>query len=390
MDNPQRIAQLILQQLKGDLNGSEKIELDQWVNQAPANQQLYILLTDSETLQAEITEFYKSNRNIEEKIYEAIATPKVIPLWKKLVAAASIIFVLGLVSYFVFFNKGGKKSDEIVKAESKDVKAPETNRAMITLASGQIVYLDSVANGQLAVQGKVKLVKLANGQIAYQTESGDAATSLGMSYNTLSNPRGSKVIEMQLSDGSHVWLNAGSSITYPVAFVGNERKVEITGEAYFEVTHNSIMPFKVGKGDLSILVLGTHFNVNAYDDEENIKITLLEGSVRVSNDADSRTIKPGEQVMAVSHSPLAIHYSPDLEEIMAWKEGSFHFEDGDLNSILKEFARWYDVEIIYEGPVKKRKFFVMVNRSRTLKSVLGMLQDNDINFRIEGKKLIVK
>ena len=193
-------------------------------------------------------------------------------------AAASIILLLSTGTYFLVFNKSEKSTEIVKKVLPNDVKAPETNRASITLANGQKVYLDSAVNGTLAMQGNVKLIKLANGQIAYQTTSGE--TIIEIKHNTLENPRGSKVIDMTLTDGSKVWLNAGSSLTYPVAFAGKERKVSITGEAYFEVAHNTAMPFKVSKDEMEVTVLGTHFNVNTYEDDTMAR--LAGGEIRSS------------------------------------------------------------------------------------------------------------
>jgi ferric-dicitrate binding protein FerR (iron transport regulator) len=225
-------------------------------------------------------------------------------------------------------------------------------------------------------------------------------------YNTLFNPRGSKDIFLTLSDGTKVWLNSESSLKYPIAFAGNTREVEVTGEAYFEVKHNSKQPFKVHLPNGSIVEdIGTSFNVNAYTDEESIKTTLIEGSVKLSpagggdlNDPQNRKrpgvdnsviLKPGQQAVLTHDSRLKIDH-PDLDVVIAWKEGSFYFDNSDLRSILREFARWYDIEVVYEGPVTNRKFFGIVKRNNSLKQVLQLLQDNNIVYSIEGKKLVVK
>lgn len=333
-----------------------------------------------------------SEGKVEELFNSILATEKqVIPLkkrkmkrmnWSRWAVAASVILVLGVGSYFTFFNKKIKQS-EIVKTEAtKDVKAPEINRAMITLADGRTVYLDSAANGELVQQGNIKLIKLDNGQIAYQTASGEIINEL--KYNTLNNPRGSKVIDMTLADGSRVWLNAGSSITFPVAFIGNERKVTVTGEAYFEVAHNSTMPFKVSKGEMEVTVLGTHFNVNAYDDEADIKITLLEGSVKVNN----TTIKPGQQAQV--RADIKVIGNVNLEEVMAWKNGNFKFSRTDLKIIMREIGRWYDVEIVYEGNIPVQLYNVGVPRTANVLDVLKGLEYTGAHFSVEGKKIIVR
>jgi ferric-dicitrate binding protein FerR (iron transport regulator) len=296
-------------------------------------------------------------------------------------AAIFILFVTG--SYFLFFNNKSKQ-EEIVNTEpAKDVKAPETNRAMITLADGQTVFLDSAMNGQLAVQGNIKLVKLGNGQIAYQTASGEIIKEL--QYNTLNNPRGSKVIDMQLSDGSHVWLNAGSSVTFPIAFVGNERKVSVTGEAYFEISHDKTKPFIVSANNKAdVTVLGTHFNVNAYDDEATLKVTLLEGSISVNN----TIIKPGQQAQV--SSDIKVVNNVDLAEVMAWKNGNFKFTRTDLKVIMREIGRWYDVEVSYEGNIPVQLYNVGVPRTANVSEVLRGLEFTGAHFSVEGKKIIVR
>mgnify|MGYP000868810862 CR=1 FL=1 len=312
--------------------------------------------------------------------------------WRKIAAAVAVI-ILGTGAHFMFFNK--KPTDDgqqsIVKGPT-DVKAPETNRAMITLADGRTVYLDSAANGQLAMQGNVRLVKLANGQIQYSSESGVQSSELV--YNTLMNPKGSKVIDMALADGSHVWLNAGSSVTFPVAFAGNERKVFITGEAYFEVAHDVTKPFYVTKGDVSVQVLGTHFNVNAYDDEKEIKVTLLEGSVKVTSTLlrNDVMIKPGQQAtlrQGQGDKELKVVNGVDMEQVMAWKNGYFSFDNTDLETVMRQIARWYDVEVVYEGAIPDMQFGGDISRNNNASQVLKILEESKVKFRIEGKKIVV-
>ncbi len=303
-------------------------------------------------------------------------------------AAAAIFILFATGGYFLFFNNKGNKQDRIANGQpAKDIKAPETNRAMITLVDGRTVYLDGADNGQLAVQGNVKLVKLSNGQIAYETTTGEVLTEL--KYNTLNNPRGSKVIDMALADGSHVWLNAGSSITYPIAFVGNDRNVTITGEAYFEIAHDQLKPFKVSKGETTIEVLGTHFNVNAYEDEDDIKVTLLEGSVKVTSDQQSLTIQPNQQAVVAAGNVL-LNTKVDVEEVMAWKNGRFEFTGNDVESVMRQVSRWYDVQIVYEGIKPVANFRGGIGRTENVSQVLKMLELTEtVKFKIEDKKVIV-
>jgi ferric-dicitrate binding protein FerR (iron transport regulator) len=303
-------------------------------------------------------------------------------------AAASIILAVGLGGYFLIFDRPANQQ-EIVNIDEpvRDVKAPETNRAMVTLSDGRTVPLDSLSNGLLAQQGNVQLVKLADGQIAYQPASGEITTEI--KYNTLFNPRGSKVIDMQLSDGSHIWLNAGSSVTYPVAFAGSERKVSITGEAYFEVAHDGSKPFYVTKGDLEVRVLGTHFNVNAYDNENDIKVTLLEGSVRVSDGGASALLQPNQQAI-VQQGNVAINKTVDVEQVMAWKNGVFVFDGyAGIDAIMRQIERWYDVKVVYAGKVNTL-FGGSVPRSANVSRVLKMLETTGtVSFSVENGTITV-
>lgn len=323
------------------------------------------------------------------------------------VAAAAFLIVGVITAVMVSSGHRGGVSRQVVVSRPlpADVKAPQTNRATITLANGQQVALDSLNKGLLARQGNIQLVKLDDGQIAYQAASGAIIKEL--QNNTLYNPRGSKVIDMTLSDGSHVWLNAGSSVTYPVAFVGKERKVAITGEAYFEVSPDASKPFYVSKGNIEVVVLGTHFNVKAYDDEEDMKVTLIQGSVKVLNTSaiDSSSdrnpnslsgvmLSPGQQAAVtvekgVTARPIRIVPHPDLEAVMAWKDGLFNFNKVPLQDVMRQLARWYDVEVEYQGVVTAKTLGGEMQRDLNLSEVLDGLRDIGVHFKIEGKKLIV-
>jgi len=319
--------------------------------------------------------------------------------WRRIAVAASIIITLSF-GVFLWFNKPGRQPDLVTQ---QDVTAPEKSRAVITLADGKKVFLDEAANGSLANENGVNVIKLEEGKIVYDG-SQLATQSAQLIYNTLSNPRGSKVIDMTLADGSRVWLNAGSSVTYPVAFIGNERKVSINGEAYFEIAkvsspkgggrEGASKPFIVSKGDMQITVLGTHFNVNAYDDEIDIKVTLLEGSVKVSSSGQVVTIKPGQQARILSgaegrNQQPATSNQVDLDQVMAWKNGLFSFSNADIQTVMRQVGRWYNLDISYEGGVPKVAFSGEIDRQLTLNQLFSILSETRINYRIEGNRLII-
>lgn len=315
-------------------------------------------------------------------------------LRRSAVWAAVVILLLGIGSWWLLYHRT-KQGLKITAAEiHNDVAAPSVARAVITLAGGNKLYLDSTIKGAIAIQGNTQIVKQANDKITYQADVKERSAAI--QYNTLDNPRGSRVVNITLADGSKVWLNAGSSLTYPVAFTGSERRVEISGEAYFEIAHNASMPFKVKKGTTEITVLGTHFNVNAYDDEPAIKITLLEGKVKVSTKYEVRSTKyeeamlrPGEQAAVFSHSPLTIDHSPDLDEAIAWKNGLFQFRNSDVETVMKQVARWYDVDIVYEGGKSSKHFGGKISRDVNVSEMLRVIAVSGIHFRIENKRITV-
>jgi transmembrane sensor len=309
--------------------------------------------------------------------------------WFRIAAAAVFILVVGTTFYLL--NQSKKVQPAISKQQAQPDVAPGSNKAILTLANNSVVVLDSAQNGTLTQQGNAKVVKLTDGQLAYNSSNEKSTENL---FNTITTPKSGQY-KLILSDGTMVWLNAASSIRFPVSFTGNERKVEITGEAYFEVKHNDKMPFKVkinrtiGSGG-EVLDVGTSFNINAYDDEGAVKTTLIEGAVTVSDNNTTMKLVPGQQSILDSRGELTLNKSVNTEEITAWKEGYFHFENADLKTVFRQVARWYDVDVVYEGPETNHTFFWVMKRSNSLKKVLEAMHDSNINYTIEGKKLIVR
>jgi ferric-dicitrate binding protein FerR (iron transport regulator) len=379
------LESILKKYLEGRATPEETNFLEQYYNYLEDQPGLSTLLSDAENKKIEQRNWERLNAQIDEPSY-TISTHQV-PFYSKWrwVAAASIILALGLSGLFFFNNKNDKQHQIVQTSVPNDIKPPEENRATITLTNGQTVYLDSAAIGSLAVQGSVKLVKLANGKIAYQTGSDEIIKK--PVYNTLTNPKGSRVVDMTLADGSRVWLNAGSSITYPVVFIENERTVVITGEAYFEVAPDKIKPFKVTKGQVQVEVLGTHFNVNAYDDEKNIKVTLLEGAVRLKTNQENQVLKPGEQAQV--SGTISIFKNVDVEAVMAWKDGRFKFSSVDIETIMRQVARWYDIDIEYRGKVEGTLSGGLA-RNVYASQLFHVLELTDkVRFEIEGRKVIV-
>nr|WP_255723990.1 FecR family protein [Terrimonas ginsenosidimutans] len=265
--------------------------------------------------------------------------------------------------------------------------APGHEGAVLTLADGRKILLDSLGNGIIASSEGAE-VKLSDGQLIYDNVSDNATASY---YNTISTPKG-RFFQIVLPDQTKVWLNAASSLRYPTAFAANERRVEIDGEAYFEVAKNPAAPFIVKVNDeTTVRVLGTHFNINAYTNEEEIRTTLLEGSVQVSGKSNLATIKPGQQakISRNSDNTVRIAESVNIDKVMAWKNGSFNFEDATLEEVMHQLERWYDIDVVYEQGVPKIEFVGKMGRDLSLKSVLRGLELSKVRFKLEGRKLLV-
>ena len=265
-------------------------------------------------------------------------------------------------------------------------RAPGRNVAVLTLADGSSITLDSAHNGVLAQQGAASVTKSGDGALAYQAANGEKKIAV---YNTLTTPRGGQY-RLLLPDGSQVWLNAASSISYPTAFTGSERSVTITGEAYFEIAANASMPFRVQvstpQGQKDIRVLGTHFNVKAYADETTVTTTLLEGSVQLG----SEILKPGEAGQWRADGTMQVDPHANLEEAVAWKNGMFHFEGANVAEVMRQLSRWYDVDVVFKGKLPDAKFDGEIPRNSNLTEVFRILQLSNVHFTVEDKKVIVE
>ncbi len=295
--------------------------------------------------------------------------------------AAAVLLLVATGAYFWSRNNREQLMVSAHRQTAPDI-APGKAGAILTLADGRQVVLDSLGNGAIATQNGSRVL-LKDGRLAYDPT--DDRTGETM-YNTMTTPRG-RQYQLTLPDGTKVWLNAASSITYPTAFNGRERKVSVTGEAYFEVGKDKTRPFRVSVNNQSeVEVLGTHFNVDGYEDDGKIKITLLEGSVRVG----ALTIRPGQQaVYSLDTRQTQATSAIDIDQIMAWKNGLFYFDNADIKTILNQLSRWYDVELVYEHGLPDIELGGEMKRDLTLSQVLKGMGEVGVNFKIEGKKLIV-
>ena len=310
---------------------------------------------------------------------------RMIPL-RRIAIAASVIGLL-VLSGFLLLQR--INSNEIVKTDKnelrfKDDVSPGGDKAILTLADGSTILLNDAQNGTLGQQGNSKIIKLG-GKLTYDPTNKNSEEVV---YNTISTPNGGQY-QLELPDGSHVWLNSTSSIHFPTSFVGNERRVEVTGEAYFEVAKNRDMPFIVSVNGAEVQVLGTHFNVNAYGDEENVKTTLLEGSVKFVHGVNTNILKPGQQSQLSTDGEVNVVSNVDVEKVVAWKNGLFDFEYAGIETVMRQLARWYDVEIEYKGKTDDL-FIAEMRRNIKLSDALKALElTGKVRFDIQGKKIIV-
>lgn len=391
--NKSLFAELLDQYLAGTISPEGKLQLKTLLDQPAYLNELKSLMEESFHSDAFVGEEDPRikeliQQNLRKKITGTaplFRQPSKLFRLRRLIAAAAVLGIIGISSWFFIFHRPASHKEVALVNKHSDVAPPKSSVATITLADGSRIALDSLTNGIIASQKNVDVIKLSEGQIAYKGNSSELV------YNTLFNPRGSTVVSLILSDGTKVWLNNESSLRYPVAFVGKERRVEITGEAYFEVFHDRSKPFTVTVNGAAVEVLGTHFNINSYPDAASVNTTLLEGSIKVSKNGTARFIKPGEQARLYSNGAIDIKNDADAQEVMAWKNGYFLFNGAGTETIMKQIARWYDVDVEYVGDVKNELFAGSLPRSANVSQVLSLLElTKTVKFSLEDKKIIVK
>lgn len=384
----------LLEQYAADASTPEETrELFEWIRN----------LKDEVLLKEKVKELWTVHNPEEElpkadwnAIYTKITSTPVIGqrnIWPRISVAAAIFILLGLGGYFVFNKAVERPVVFIEKTPLTNKLVPGGEKAVLTLSNGNQIILDSAGKGTLAQQGNIKVIKLNNGQLSYNSSPDKPGEML---YNTISTPRGGQY-QVVLADGSKVWLNAASSLRFPVSFVGDKRTVTLSGEGYFEVAHNADKPFVVAANGMEVEVLGTHFNINAYPDEAAMKTTLLEGSVRVSKDNTGKMISPGEQATIerngnAGNQEISVR-QVDVDAVTAWKDGRFVFKGDNIQSVMRQLARWYDAEISYEENVTNEEFVGVINRSRydNISGILGMMEKTGaVSFTVEGRHITVR
>lgn len=305
--------------------------------------------------------------------------------WVAVAAAAVVLFTAG---WFLYLRNKPSTSNYLVsqKERYKNDVLPGGNKAVLTLGNGTKIVLNQSKNGFVSKQGQTVINKLNDSLLSYRASAQNGGI---VSYNTISTPRGGQY-QVILPDGTEVWLNAASSLRFPTAFTGRERNVELTGEAYFEVKKNKAMRFKVTANKVQVEVRGTHFNVNAYNDETTLKTTLIEGSVKLSSGAKQVMLVPGQQGSFSTGAGNFNVAQVDTEEAVAWKNGNFNFASEDLRTILRKVSRWYDVDIVYQDNVSKKAIWGSVSRFDKVSEVLKTIELTGVaHFEISGRRIIV-
>lgn len=303
--------------------------------------------------------------------------------------AAVLLVMISAAIYIIFLQKSSTATPiEVAKTKTSKI-IPGGNKAYLTTANGNIIILDGLKNGLLSAQNGLAIDKVKDGLLRYSPGTDGGASSEMAGYNTIAIPRGGQY-QLILSDGTRVWLNSASTLRYPVNFSEKERVVQLTGEAYFEVAKDKTKPFRVNANDLDVKVLGTHFNIMAYKDENAIKTTLLEGSVQLTAHNKKVMLKPGEQGRLNYGSRSIDIHQVDAGEAVAWKEGYFVFDNEDIHTIMKRIARWYDVEVVFPSNFKRANFGGTVSRFKDVTQVLKSLElTGSVHFEIKERRIIV-
>lgn len=394
LDIPNQLFEKLKQQLPTDL---DKQVFSTWLNDASEEEidevialygDYFQQILDTEPASNDLHNLIESRLDtFDQTFLKKKITIKIWPLVSKIAAVAAILFL----TIFLYNKISSSKPADNYNAQNKVIKKlqpilPGSDKALLTLSDGTTITLDSAKNGQLAHQGKVKIYKSSQGKIMYDATESNGQLQNTFVSNTISTPRGGQY-QLVLPDGTKVWLNAASSIKFPTNFYGNERSIELTGEAYFEVAKDKAHPFIVNVNNMQVQVLGTHFNIMAYKDEISTKTTLLEGSVKIIKDKKQQLIIPGEQASVAEGIKIL---KVNVAEVMEWKNGNFNFSHENLEGIMRKISRWYDVKIEYHGKMTSEDFVGTIPRSQNIIDVLNYLQLTGlVHFQVIERRVIV-
>ena len=416
------IADLIIKHLQDTISAEESQTLEQWIAVSEENRSKFNRIVNGDTLREDLLQFTDSDHKIRERVYAKLpdvhSSLIVIPKrnWMRWVSVAAAVLVITGGSFWLMRSKETPATNPPQQQVPMATTIPAGgNKATLTLADGTVIDLDKAGNGTIATEGKTKVTKKEDGQLEYKSTTGTRQSAI--TYNLLSTPRGGQY-QLILPDGSKVWLNAASSIKYPTEFSGNERRVEVTGETYFEIARNTAKPFKVtvlppsggaGRGG-EIEVVGTHFNINAYGDEQPIVTTLLEGKIKISpievvskqtagSDINNpkqkalnyKFLNPGDEAQISDKADVKVRKNVDTESAVAWMKGFFDFHNANIKTVMSQVSRWYNIDVQYKGAVPAQTFEGNIDRNIPLNELLALLQQmGTTKFTIEGRTVKVQ
>lgn len=404
---------------KESLTQEEQEVLDAWLSKSIHNQKVLDEVMDDELWNRDLKLLVSRDdkaiwNKITPQIREYDPVPKAVklrtPWYNYAAAAAALVVTLLAGTYFLVYEGSSShhqetaKTAEVTQKPKTDVP-PGGNKATLTLSDGSTITLDRAANGILTQDGVSKINKIKDGELVYDAAQSNSPDQLPITFNILSTPKGGRY-SVTLQDGSRVWLNAASTLRFPTAFDTEERTVELTGEAYFDIapttlssnnkSNHSRVPFHVKVNGMDVEVLGTEFNVMAYTDEAEMKTTLLEGAVKVSAGSEAYLLKPGQQAEIFNPTIPANPVSKkirivkaDTEAAVGWKNGNLHFKNADVESVMRMVSRWYNVNVVYRGNKPAGHYSGIVSGSTNLSEVLNMLELSGINAKFDGQKIIV-
>ncbi len=377
----ERLTELTLKYITGELTVEEQAELEEWLKADPINRERFEARVSEEGI-SEGLAVWQAGHESKVSALDRMDWGRPKPMWRRMAVVAAVLIVFSSVGILFLLNGRGKTLAEPTTRVVSDLP-PGGNKAVLTLANGSSIILDSSSTGLIARQGHSAVVIKGKGQLIYKEA--NAAADVG--YNVVATPRGGEY-QVVLPDGTKVWLNAASSIRFPTVFTGPNRDVEFTGEAYFEVKHSITMPFRVHARGQVIEDIGTHFNVNAYADEPTMKTTLEEGSVRLG---ELTLSKSGEQVaFDPMTGKISLNRQVDLEQVLAWKEGLIEFKDADLETVLRTLGRWYDFEVTYKTNKDTTHLFTgQFSKVVSLNGNLMILEETGYHLQLVGKTLEV-
>ena len=381
---------LMARYISGEITSLEKLKLREMLDRPEGLEALDPILRDNfakaeNNFATELqTEKFLTELNSRINKSETAAPPKVVKIskWRPWLVAASFALAVGVGATYILDKEAPVETQVTAVTQEKIEITPAVSGAILTLADGSQIVLDSLGDGQIAQQSNTT-ISSKDGKLIYNSQKGASTV-----YNTMNTPKAQKYT-LQLADGTKVWLNASSSIKFPTAFSGNTREVSITGEAYFEVSSDKKRPFIVESRGMQIEVLGTHFNVNAYNDEDAIRTTLLEGSVVITQNMKSKKLYPGQQAVVNTIGDISLGKDVNLAQVMSWKNGLFYFEDSSLQEVMRELSRWYDVDVVYKEGIPNRNFEGEIQRNLKLSEVLRILELNKVNFKLEGRTVLI-